>query len=811
MADGEAAVAVFGNHGGAHSLLFEAGGARAAFERMLMYTDRPPDVEMHELPQIYAAYPAESGYVVQLTEPDHEARRPGMVRTTALLIPRRALAQVSLARVIEGLSARSEAAPVPLGELASVGAPPIAPGVPGLASALISTGAAVWTGPGFEAAMVALWEFLAPEDRGRFVFATAVHPNRISVPMTSDALLVVQTPERCANRWEWPQVSASDDTTPNAAAQALLNPGHPARALAATLLVDAPAVGRWRLLTAAQERLGRLATLSHEETRSLVQLLANLAPDGAAGAAVKERVLARLRELTPAASFADLRGLRHIPWEALGGEAVLDQLLEYWSEAVWRDRARNRDLLAAVAEADNFDDRFTRVLSERLRAAVAAQPGALVEQASAALADPDGRRLANWWAGICSRSQLDSALATAAASAAPEWLAEFARAQQLPETHAAAVPVSDPAAAWQAQLALRRSTARARELLEARVGAAGIVRAAVVLGEDQLLSRAGALIAGAPRFLPRDAAQQAATRAVWAAAIRAGADPWAVVDSTAAAEPLLTALLAGEPVDPILLGALAESPAADLSGRAERARLWPLLPAEPRQRMLTATAKPLAETFRPGEVLPEPELQQSMLARAVLGPLARRDAAQALTILETLPGSGAEHALLVIRNGRFTRADALRLGTLVRKRRWSNAARALLDEARRRPDLHPAVEVAQSLLGALERLRRAVGLGHSSAAAVDPAELREALLELAVELYGQGPAQRTLWERAGGKEADLPDGVSGRERWRNALRAVEQGKRGAPSRDALLKEMRNDYPDNRDLKPLAAALRDLDD
>jgi len=166
--------------------------------------------------------------------------------------------------------------------------------------------------------------------------------------------------------------------------------------------------------------------------------------------------------------------------------------------------------------------------------------------------------------------------------------------------------------------------------------------------------------------------------------------------------------------------------------------------------------------------------------------------------------------LLVIRNGSFTHAEAVRLGRLVRSRRWSDVARALLDEARRRPDLHPAAEVAQSLLGVLERLRRGVGFGYSSSAAVDPAELHEALLDLAVELYGKGPAQRALWERAGGKEADLPDGASGRERWRNALRAVEQGERGAPSRDALLKKMRNDYPDNRNLKPLIAALRNLD-
>ena len=78
---------------------------------------------------------------------------------------------------------------------------------------------------------------------------------------------------------------------------------------------------------------------------------------------MKASVLARLRELTSAASFADLRGLRHIPWEALGGGAAFDQLLAHWSEAVWRDRARNRDLLAAVAEADEHDDHFTRPLS----------------------------------------------------------------------------------------------------------------------------------------------------------------------------------------------------------------------------------------------------------------------------------------------------------------------------------------------------------------------------------------------------------------------------------------------------------------
>jgi len=268
LTDGEAAVAVFGNQGGAHSLLFEAGGARETFERILMYTDRPPDVETHELPRIFAGYPAEGGYVVQLTEPDHEARRPGMVRTTASLIPQRALMQVSLARVIEWLSAPGEAEPVSLAELGSAGAPPVAPSLARVADGLISTGAAVWTGPSFEAVVAALWELLAAEDRARLVFATAVDPNRISVPRTPDALKVIQTPERYASRWESPQASASDDWAPSAAAQALLNPEHPARALAAELFGDAPTLGRWRLLTATQDRLARLPTLDHEGTWS---------------------------------------------------------------------------------------------------------------------------------------------------------------------------------------------------------------------------------------------------------------------------------------------------------------------------------------------------------------------------------------------------------------------------------------------------------------------------------------------------------------------------------------------------------------
>lgn len=71
-----------------------------------------------------------------------------------------------------------------------------------------------------------------------------------------------------------------------------------------------------------------------------------------------------------------------------------------------------------------------------------------------------------------------------------------------------------------------------------------------------------------------------------------------------------------------------------------------------------------------------------------------------------------------------------------------------------------------------------------------PAEL----LDLAAELYPQGPLQNAVWERAGGDVSRLELSGSGRTTWWYALRLLERGGGGDLEPDDLLRVFAEDHP-----------------
>ena len=70
--------------------------------------------------------------------------------------------------------------------------------------------------------------------------------------------------------------------------------------------------------------------------------------------------------------------------------------------------------------------------------------------------------------------------------------------------------------------------------------------------------------------------------------------------------------------------------------------------------------------------------------------------------------------------------------------------------------------------------------------------------DLAAELYPRGPDDEDLWQRAGGKDADLKQREDGRERWRQAVRKVRNGR--GPHPTVLLDRMLKDYPGNESIR-----------
>jgi len=807
-------LARFGSRGGAHTMLAHTGVNADLLGKIVWHTDAPPH-SSDVIKPFVAGYRLGDTYIVQLTRPDDAATRPGMVATTAAIVPVAVLAdldlQVLLARLADmgaDLGPPLDSAPAPL-----VG-PHVHPaGAAALASALLARSRAAWVGSFLTDAIGCLWTHLSPADRARVVFGAAFHPDALSVPTSTRSIVAVAVPPRVAPRWSnWPTVGADSAASADSTRDALFGDDGGRAAALAHRLGTYPPLECWRHLAVAAEFLADVRDLHHESVRALLQLLGLLQPVPGVGAGPKRDAIARLAEITPAATFADVRGLRGVPWHTLPPGSTLDDLLADWACATFSDPLRGDDFADAAAENIVADgDAFQQALAAALENA--ADRLVPTWAAEAVLRHPRGADATSWLVRHAgSRSVLDAALADAAEAvgAVPGWVVAAAVRHRLPCVHAVTTDISDPVAAWQGHLRDVPRAAAADDILARRTGAVGTVRAALGLADAALTDRAGRLVAGQPVLLTGGDVADEAFRAVWTAATHHGADPWRFVPPADAAAPLLALVASDQPVDAALLDALSRTSAADVSRHPNRAQLWDRLPSATAARFKAATAAAFARSLCPGDPAPEPQLQVAILSSDILGAVAHDDTRQAVALLQVLSTARAEHASLVARRGRFAPGDAAELARLVVDRRWRAAAETIADLAGSRPDLQPAALRVGQLFSIVERLLRLVRFSDDvrNLATVD--ELRDALHEIAASIYPEGPGDNALWERAGGQNADLPDAYTGRLRWGLALHAVMRGQRGAPTLDALLESMIADYPNNDDLGVLARSLQERD-
>lgn len=112
-----------------------------------------------------------------------------------------------------------------------------------------------------------------------------------------------------------------------------------------------------------------------------------------------------------------------------------------------------------------------------------------------------------------------------------------------------------------------------------------------------------------------------------------------------------------------------------------------------------------------------------------------------------------------------------------------------------RKDVEPALRHCIGLIGFFDRLLLGISPPSSD-------EKWLMLIELAAELLPNGPDQDALWERAGGRTADLLNHGTGQERWRHAIRAMQSGR--SPRAPKLIQQLQVDFPANNKLRLLAA-------
>lgn len=268
-------------------------------------------------------------------------------------------------------------------------------------------------------------------------------------------------------------------------------------------------------------------------------------------------------------------------------------------------------------------------------------------------------------------------------------------------------------------------------------------------------------------------------------------------------ERLLELMVEGTSVEPELVEALVEREDAVFPPGTSRSLVWGHLPDSLRDVMLHRAARAWLDELASGEPgEPEPEVMKTLCSSNLVD--ARNETLRTadlaiwarLAELEPSPGYAYRQRLLaILEEGRDeTLADVVSMATTLTRKDPGSVMSTLVSRYHARTDLVPAWGILKSHLAWWERwLLPDTQIGH--------AEWDQGLVEELARLYPKGPMQEDVWERAGGRSADLPNASSGRDGWRRAIRMVGGGARVGRSR--ILAVALEDYPRNDNLRILS--------
>ena len=806
---GEIGVARFGNVDGSHALQKHSGIPNGVLRAIQWYTDLPSGPRA-AWRSFHAGFPVSGHYVVRYTRPDPAAERAGMVSTT-VIVAGTDIYHRSLRPLLDHSAKEPDVDQTCVSAPASAAAEAPPAGLAGVIDALATNGKAVWLDQaGFSEMVAALWDALAPEDRRRLVFGMVWHPNTIPYPIEdeSQALMVFTAPAELRQRFgAWPIVNPSEVPAASRIAAAALRLESAARAvdMASRLAIEQPTLEEWTRLVDAADFCAELDSLVDERLRGFVHLLAILAPDQEQGADLKSAVVARISQVTAAAGFAHVRGLRTFPVQAYPSGPDIPELLSSWAVRSIADSGAIDDLTAAVdAACVTTDGDWSHTLAIALKDAARHDPVSTKARLTD-LADRDQKEAFDWLADACTdQGDLDIHLSTWAPSCSrPAWLSELSLRHGWPKTHAVCCDIADPTLAWSNHVQIAGRSSISDNMLASRVGSSGTVNAALALPDAALLKMAGQLVAQDPVILRPARVADPTWRAIWLNAMEAGADPWSVAPAAEVVPQLLDALMEGESVSDRLLNAAAESDGADLSGYARRAMVWEYLPLGIRDRFLKRTARALALSTTDQLASLEPVLIGAILCPENLEAIALLEMDRAVDVLEQLADHVTSEAVLAVTKGPKLPADcSSRLGHLVVSRELREVAKRLAKRAKNRPDLLLAASTASEILSLSDRVAFRFRVRRLTPSAD---EIQHLAHEFMVKLYNRGPMDQSLWARSGGDPADLPEAPTPRERWRLAADAIATRARGAPELSDMLDVMIEDY-DRKDLKRLRRLL-----
>jgi hypothetical protein len=669
---------------------------------------------------------------------------------------------------------------------------------------------------GFEEVIVALWSHLWKSIRRGFAFRLSFGPQDLT---ERPSPAIVCTPPTLASRWGGYRIVGRVGKDRSHLASAVLTGDAPGSALcnfANDFGVEVTQFAELLLL----ERAYEIYASPSDKFESLIgalRILGKLSPSSSRGVLCKEGLITRLSNLLISATIPELMLLRNLNLAAF---AQSDRIWNAVSARVGEDPFAPRqdpEMLAALADAS------------REAAALAEWQTAFwegVHLATMRKSVPLAPALWRWWREapnllvpifdhLPAERSLDDYIADAAPLDLPTDLAEqvmhCAYPREWSEVSAAAASAGfPPAEAVRRQIALGNDPSNMQGVKRAlRKGTPmDVILAAGELGDPRLVEMGGEVAAKDPTLLLRIDVETATGQAIWAQALELNSDAWSgPANPEMRLEHLLQSLLHGSHVRIDLLLALGRSPLANLANFARRAELWSQLSDVPRELFLAATADGWLHRFAQGHTStspPEPELENAICEEGRLGVFLAHclpdDIAGGAHLFVTLKQTTEQQFIKWVREVvavvfNLSSSDAAAVGGVVDKRRWSRAADVVGEIYRSgRTDLTPALRAFYSQLGLWTRFWLGIVPLSSS-------EKWQLLEDTATKLYPHGPDEMHLWERAGGDNADLQQGSSGRWQWHEVIRKIRSGHEVTSSQ--LITTMITDFPHNNELRFLA--------
>lgn len=770
---------------------------------------------------VTSGFAVRNQYVIARMFSDPSVVRSGMVVTHALICDLEEIAAMDdLRPLLAHLMTSFDATPPvvePLEVTPITGIPPSAPDLADAARALVSRG----NGPvvrvgshGFENLIVALWGHLWPALRRTFYFRLSFGPNDV---VEKPQPTIVCTPASLIGRWQHQQRIVGRSSAEWARAAGVIDGsagGAEFREFGERIGAELDSFQDLPLL----EQAHTMASATPDTVARLItaaRLIERLSPDPKRGEVEKRSIVERLVEALPTAHPSEILTLRNLVLPGIETSGLVWRALETWIERndylpsddvdivtivtdaligddalfAWRDAVKRGLVRSANATGGRFAVGFWRWAKSQPR----------VSPTLVALVGSDRKAL----------EAIEGAAPTDLDAATAKPIMASAAKHKLYRLHAVAAGASmNPSDAASTQSAVEPGTdATAMRLAMRRAKPSEILDAVATVPDGRVLDIAAEAVARDPTLMAERDMSTTANRRIWAAALKVNAEAWrGPEDPRKVFAQLLDEQIDGGNPPTELLDRLSASPLADLTTYSRRSEVWDRLPTVTRRHLLAATVDAWFGSAGAGQpdTTIEPQLVEEITRDPRLDTLLARFSggtlAEGIHLIEGL--GGLDHtrfrrwvsaAVRAVRE--LTPTDGDLLGRVVALRGKSDIVDDLISFYRAgRGDLKPVLRHCLSLIGFFDRW--SLGL-----APVSAAQKWDVFTELAADLFPNGPDQDALWERAGGRDADLRHHGTGKERWRGAIREIQNGR--PPRVSKLIQQMRGDFPENGNLRLMA--------